>query len=411
MYDTVSQSCPVCQNRVPSRFLKLRRVPVNCSALYPTREAALSAERGDIELAFCRNCGMIFNAEFESSRIAYDPSYENSLRFSPAFCDYTNTLAARLLHSHGLKGKDIVEIGCGDGEFLRQLCVQGNNRGVGFDPSFNGSPIEGGFRFLRQHYDEAAAKTPADFICCRHVLEHMASPADLLRSAHLALSARADSTAYFEVPNATAVLRGPSTWDVNYPHCGYFTAPPLTRLFESCEFTVLRVGSDFGGQFLFAEVAPATSTARAARIADPGEVQQVARMAEGFRLRFREAVEGWARFLEYAYVEGRRVVLWGAGAKGVTFLNLIPGTSRVIAVVDLNPRKVGCYVPGTGHEITPPTSLVDLDPEIIITLNPVYETEIRKIARELGLAAQVVTKPGLPIFQPQAPLGVSAAGR
>ena len=44
--------------------------------------------------------------------------------------------ALREAYKEGLRGKDIIEIGCGKGEFLLLLCEMGNNRGTGFDPGF-----------------------------------------------------------------------------------------------------------------------------------------------------------------------------------------------------------------------------------------------------------------------------------
>lgn len=398
MYHPKPQLCPVCRTEVSSRFLKQSGVPTNCSALYATAEEARSAPRGDIELAFCSNCGMIFNAAFERDQVAYDASYENSLRFSPTFCEYADALATRLVETHGLRGKRIVEVGCGDGEFLRTICRKGGNSGTGFDPSFAGTFDDPNVAFIRNNYDELAANTPADFVCCRHVLEHIEQPRDLLSQVHRALSDRADGAAYFEVPDALAVLSGSSTWDVIYPHCNYFTAVALAGLFEACNFSALNISTSFGRQYLAIEASPRKLSTPVRPPSSSFEIAKLGRVVERFRLHFRETVEQWERFLEYAHAEDRRVVLWGAGAKAVTFLNTIPGASRLAAVVDMNPRKQGSFVPGTGHQVIAPASLASTKPDILITLNPVYEGEIRRIASEMGLSAEVVTKPVIPIL-------------
>jgi len=398
MYHPKPQSCPICSTEVSSRFLKQPGVPTNCSALHATAEAAQSVPRGDIELAFCSNCGMIFNAAFEREQVTYDVSYENSLRFSPTFCEYADSLAARLVETHGLRGKRIVEVGCGDGEFLRTICRKGGNSGAGFDPSFAGILDDPNIAIIRNSYDDLAADTPADFVCCRHVLEHIQQPRDLLLQVHRALSGRAGSAAYFEVPDAIAVLSGTAIWDVIYPHCNYFTAVSLAGLFEACHFTVHNITMSFGQQYLAIEASPRTNSTPLRPSYRSLDIQKLSRVVDRFRLHFRETVEQWARFLEYAHAEGRRVVLWGAGAKAVTFLNTIPGASRVASVVDLNPRKQGSFVPGTGHQVIAPKALGCTQPDILITLNPVYEGEIRRIAANMGLTAEVITKPDIPIL-------------
>ena len=40
-----------------------------------------------------------------------------------------------LIRRYDLRGKEVIEIGCGKGEFLSLLCEVGDNRGVGFDPA------------------------------------------------------------------------------------------------------------------------------------------------------------------------------------------------------------------------------------------------------------------------------------
>ena len=119
-----------------SRFFAMAEVPVFCNVLCSTRGEALQVPRGQIELGFCARCGFITNLAFDPEKVKYSPQYENALHFSPRFQEYAEALARRLVDRHSLKGKTVLEIACGDGAFLRRLCKLGDNRGIGFDPSF-----------------------------------------------------------------------------------------------------------------------------------------------------------------------------------------------------------------------------------------------------------------------------------
>ena len=84
------------------------------------------------------------------------------------------------------------------------------------------------------------------------------------------------------------------------------------------------------------------------------------------------------------------VAVWGAGAKGATFLNVVEGGERIGTVVDVNPRKHGRFVTGTGQPIVPPDALATAGVGTIVVMNPVYADEIRETARALGVAADVL---------------------
>lgn len=82
---------------------------------------------------------------------------------------------------------------------------------------------------------------------------------------------------------------------------------------------------------------------------------------------------------------GRRVVLWGGGAKCVSFLQAAAGTCSIPYVVDINPRKHRQFVPGSGAEIVPPEFLIQFRPDVLIVMNPIYRNEIQATLDELGL--------------------------
>ena len=85
------------------------------------------------------------------------------------------------------------------------------------------------------------------------------------------------------------------------------------------------------------------------------------------------------------------VALWGAGAKGVTFANLIdPAREWIECVVDLNPSKQGCYVPGTGHQIVSPRELKTYGVKSAILMNPNYREENLALLREAGLDVDLI---------------------
>lgn len=248
--------CPVCDSPGLAELADFPRVPLYCNVLWPTREEALSAAVAEMSLRRCRDCGHMFNAAFRPELMAYSPRYENSLHFSPHFQGYASELAARLVARYGLKGKQVVEIGCGKGDFLRMLCDLGPNRGLGFDPSYDGpddTTAGLGISFIKDLYSPSYAGEQADLVCCRHVLEHLFDPSAFVRSLRRTLAGRPDTVIYFEVPNGDFTFEDMGIWDLIYEHYSYFTRDSIEKLFTRCGFQILDSGLTFHGQFLWIE--------------------------------------------------------------------------------------------------------------------------------------------------------------
>ena len=75
------------------------------------------------------------------------------------------------------------------------------------------------------------------------------------------------------------------------------------------------------------------------------------------------------------------LAVWGAGAKGVAFLNVLdPDASLVETVIDINPRKQGGFVPGTGHPIHGVDGLREAGTSSVLVMNPGYAAECRGMA-------------------------------
>lgn len=242
------------------------RVPVYCNVLWPDREQALAAAVDEMRLRRCRACGHVFNAAFQPELMAYSPRYENSLHFSPHFQSYAEELAARLVARYGLRHKQVVEVGCGKGDFLNLLCALGPNRGLGFDPSYEGpdSAAGLGIRFVRDLYSAKYAAEPADLVCCRHVLEHIYDPASFVRSFRHTLAGQPGAVVYVEVPNGDFTFEDMGIWDLIYEHYSYFTRASLETIFRRCGFSVLDSGVAFHGQFLWIEASVGVGRSAAA---------------------------------------------------------------------------------------------------------------------------------------------------
>lgn len=384
-------ACPCCGAAIGEPFLVRRGVPVHQNLIAPTREEARALPRGDLEMCCCASCGFVFNRAFDPGLLRYGAAYENDQSCSPAFRDYLDGLERRIVDGRGVRGRTIVEVGCGNGSFLRRLVADParGNRGFGFDPAYRGADadLDGRLSFRRAMYGPEARVAGADVVVCRHVIEHVPEPARLLSSLAGALEGIAAPALFFETPCVDWILANRVVWDFFYEHCSLFTARSLPAAFERAGFGVASVGHVFGGQYLWLEAGP--------REGAPPErgAGDTPALSRAFADHERLAVDAWGEALARERRSGP-VALWGAGAKGVTLANLVdPDGDIVDCVVDLNPRKQGNFLPGTGHPIVPPEDLGRRGVAAAVPMNPNYRKENEAILERAGLSVRLVDHP------------------
>lgn len=375
-------ACPACGADAIQDCVVTPALPVLCNAFPAERSAALVAPRAAMDLVSCRRCGHLFNRSFDPGLLRYDASYETSLHHSPQFRAWAAELAATLARDLPRSGATIAELGCGRGEFL-MLFAGAGRRCLGFDRSYDGRlPSHAGLQVLAEDYEPARhGPLHADLVICRHVLEHLADPLPL----GLALRAAAapHGRVYLEVPNGLWTMRDGGIWDLIYEHFGYFTPRSLAALARRAGLAVRRVGEAYGGQFLQAELA--LDPAQHADDGAPLDQSLPARFASSLR----ELLASWSRRLAKELDAGRRIAVWGAGSKGVTFLNALPRGAEIELVVDRNPQKRGRHVPGTGQRIVSPAELATRRPELVLVMNPLYVAEIAAELESLGVRCAV----------------------
>jgi SAM-dependent methyltransferase len=322
----------------------------------------------------------------------YSTQFEESQHFSPTFNSFAGQLADEISAKCELEGKHVVEIGCGKGEFLVELCRRAEARGLGIDPGYrvDAGRCSGaeGVTFDIEYFGPQYKTVLADVVLCRHTLEHIAPVRDFVRSIREMLGRRAPSWAVFETPDFARVLREAAFWDVYYEHCSYLSVGSHARLFREQRFDVCEIRLDYDSQYIIQYASPAAEKTTA-RFNVEHDLEDLRELAGSFQSRAIDAREGWWERLRAARREGRRVVLWGGGSKAVSFLTTLNLNEEVEAAVDVNPYKQGKFTPGTGHRIVAPESLIETPPDLVIVMNPVYVGEVTQSLEALGLRPEI----------------------
>ena len=385
--------CPACGRGTLAVFHEQHDIPTN-SCLLLDADEAVAYPRGAMRLAFCGLCGFLANVAFDPALSEYSARYEETQGYSARFVDFATGLARHWVQKYDLAGRTAIEIGCGKGEFLEYLIEAGLGHATGIDPGLHAERLRPDLaeRITARtgFYDDRYGPLDAAAVVCRHTLEHIPDVARFVRVIRDGIGDRSDTVVLFELPDILRILDEVAFWDVYYEHCSYFSAGSLARLFRSAGFEVLHVERVYDDQYLVLEARPSSTPGAGDPLPLEDDLDVLAKGTQLFQERFARTLEGWRGRLAALRRDGGTAVIWGSGSKGVSFLTNLAMDGAVECAVDINPFRQGRAMIGTGHRIVDPDALTDLQPDLVIAMNPIYLDEIQAELDRRGLAAELV---------------------
>ena len=378
--------CPSCGAPAERSFYEVAGVPVHQVKLVPTRAEALNCARGDIRMCFCASCGFVWNGAFEPARMRYEDDYESTQAMSPTFNAFHERLARDLIERFDLHGKRVVEVGCGQGEFITMLAEIGGNEGYGFDRVIRHPGTTGKVTLIKDWYAEPYRDLAPDFVCCKMTLEHVHDVSTFLRSVRRTVGDRPESVVFFMIPEITRILSVRAFWDIYYEHCSYWSPGSLARAFRIAGFDPIKVWTDYRDQYVLIAARPGSGSGDILPNEEPP-----AALAAKVR-RFTQGVAAdralWRQWLDGQRRAGRKTVLWGGGSKAVAFLTTLDVREGIEYAVDINPRRNGTFIAGTGQQIVAPEFLAQYRPDVVIVMSPIYLPEITAQLDKMGVRPQ-----------------------
>lgn len=329
---------------------------------------------GPLRLRKNKITGLIENAAFDDAIAVYEDSYQNSQAHSVHFLAHMQQVLS-MLKAQFPAGSTLVEVGCGKGDFLALVIADGHFDASGYDATYEGTNPK-----IHKRYLTAQDRLKADIVVLRHVLEHIPQPHHFLHMLHTVF---ADAAVYIEVPSFEWIAANETFFDITYEHVNYFTHQALSALFGHVQ---LAFGELFADQYQYI----------IANLANLDEDFNHAYASQNWeQIAFANLFPGLLRKIEMLAKHAqtkRHIYLWGAATKGCMFLvhcqRLGQLVGQVKLAVDVNPNKVGRFLPVSQVKIVAPETLLASlsDEDLILIANPNYAEEINHWlqARDFG---------------------------
>ncbi len=337
--------CPVCSYSCGTLIYNGGNQPLSTLAWPETHVEAKDMRKYPHIFVQCLSCSHVWNSAFNYDVIPY--TNKPNLMFNNGSIWKNYLMETRnMLLEHLPSSPTIIDIGCGEGHFIRGFSelFEGAGRFIGFDPNCDLKQTGRGVEFYAQLFDpfvDASAYNP-DLIIIRHVFEHMTNPAEFIERLGFAVSKMKKPCYLFaEVPCADIALRHGRTTDFFYEHVSQFTTKSFTHLMSKGGI-VSKVAHGYHGEVIYGIVKLGITT----------EQENTIHSSDVFQKNTEINTIQICNQLNSIYKKNFSVAIWGGTGKASAFINQYGVDAiRFPLVVDSDLNKVGTYVPGMGQLI------------------------------------------------------------
>jgi len=374
--------CRACNNELMIPFLSLGNSPLS-NAFLSKEDLNKMEPYYPLDLHLCEKCYLVQLEEFETAKNIFSSDYAYFSSYSESWLQHCKNYTEMMINRFGF-GKEsfVVEIGSNDGYLLQYF----SQRGIpvrGIEPASNTAEvaIKKGIPTDITFFDTSYARKIkevgklADLIIGNNVLAHNPNLNDFVEGLEIALKPYGIIT--MEFPHLLKLMEENQFDTIYHEHFSYFSFYTVQKLFESHDlelFDVEEIPTHGGSLRIYGKHKKDKSKTVASRVRDLLEKEKSSGLLDlktyyGFGKKVEATKRGLLQFLIQAKNEGKKIVGYGAPAKGNTLLNYCGiRTDFLDYTVDLSPHKQNKFLPGTHIPIKHPDKIKEDKPDYILIL-------------------------------------------
>jgi SAM-dependent methyltransferase len=392
--------CRHCSTPLNLSLIDLGSAPP--SNAYLASDALGKAEKWfPLRLLVCEDCWLVQREDLGECLDLFDPEYAYFSGFSTSWLAHAERYVAEVVQRFGLNENSyVIEVAANDGYLLQYVKARGIPC-TGIEPTARtaaaarskGIPIIEEFFGAHLAQQLVSQNVRADLIVANNVLAHVPAIDDFVTGIATLLGAHGVAT--FEFPHLPRLIAENQFDTIYHEHFSYLSLTAVDRIFAENGLTVFDVEehATHGGSLrVFAQ----RSGGIRPRSPNVGELLEcetragvtTAKYYEGFQRRADKVKNDFLSFLLSAKREGKKVVGYGAAAKGNTLLNYAGVRADLILfVADRNPAKQNKLLPGSRIPIVDESHLRQSRPDYVVILPWNLKSEVMeqlKYIREWG---------------------------
>jgi SAM-dependent methyltransferase len=376
--------CRLCNNELREPFLSLGNSPLS-NAFLSKDDLNKMEPYYPLEVYICEKCYLAQLEEFETAKNIFSSDYAYFSSYSESWLQHCKNYTEMMMNRFNFnKNSLVVEIASNDG-YLLQYFKEYNIPVLGIEPASNtaeaaikkGIPTD--ITFFDTSYAKKMAESGklADLIIGNNVLAHNPNLNDFVEALRVALKPNGIVT--MEFPHLLKLIEENQFDTIYHEHFSYLSFYAVQKLFASHSlelFNVEKIPTHGGSLRIYGRHKEASSEqlAISSSVGDLLAKEKSAGLLDlqtyyDFRKKVEATKRGLLQFLIQAKNEGRKIVGYGAPAKGNTLLNYCGiRTDFLDYTVDRSPHKQNKFLPGTHIPIKHPDRIKEDKPDYVLIL-------------------------------------------
>ena len=351
-------------------LLTLDNMPA--SAQHMPDAQGVKEDRGlTLDLCQCMGCGLV---QFDCEPVDYYRDVIRAGGFSKTMVELRRYQYKHLIDSYHLEGKKFIEVGCGQGEFLKVLSeFPVEVHGIEHDPHLvelaraQGLDVTEGFT---ETEDTRFAGGLYDVFLSFNFLEHQPDPSTMLQAIYRNLED--DAMGLITVPSFEYIMDHNSYYELIRDHLAYYTFETLTPLLERNGFQV--------------EECEVINRDTLSVIVRKRPQMDTENLLECY-VNLKREMETYMKYLD---AWDKKVAIWGASHQGFTLAASTKLGEKARYIIDSAPFKQAKFAPASHLPIVGPDHFHEHPVDAIIITAPGYTDEIAaSIRQKFGTAVEI----------------------
>lgn len=382
--------CRICKNKKLERVLDLGEMSL-ANAFLDKSQLRQNEISYPLRVVWCESCGLLQIDEIVPPEILFR-NYIYVSGTSEALRKHFEGLATEVVKNFKLSSESLViDIGSNDGTLLKEFKKFGLEV-IGVEPALNISKIaqEEGITTVNDFFSENIAKKiikdngKAEAVTATNVVAHFNDLDSLLKGVSYLL--KDDGVFVIEVPYLVDLLENVEFDTIYHEHLSYFAVRPLKIFFKEHDLKIINVERvKIHGGTIRVFVSKKKSRYDINENVDQLISLEIKKglnevtVYRKFTERVEKLKEDLVSLLQKLKSENKKVIGYGAAAKGNTLLNYYHiGPELIEFIADLSPMKQNKFTPGTHIPVYSPERIYEIKPDYMLIFSWNFAYEIMK---------------------------------